>query len=101
MLFLLWYNKIGELPDVPHWNTMSNRPDVIEAKGICDSRSLPDRDFQALWDAVIIDSAIKDRLLGQAVLNFTVRPQLNRAEIPLHGVILLVGPRELAIRRLR
>lgn len=71
---------------------MSNRPDIIEAKGICDSRSIPDRDFHALWDAVIVDSAVKDRLLGQAVLNFSVRPKLNRAEIPLHGVILLVGP---------
>jgi pachytene checkpoint protein 2 len=71
---------------------MSNRPDFIEAKGICDSRPLPDKDFEGPWDAVIVDPSIKDRLLGQAVLNFTVRPKLNRAEVPLHGVILLVGP---------
>ena len=45
-----------------------------------------------LWDAVIVDASIKDRLLGQAVLNFIVRPKLNRAEVPLHGIILLVGP---------
>jgi len=71
---------------------MSNRPDIIEAKGICDSRALPDSDFTALWDAVIVDASIKDRLLGQAVLNFSIRHKLNRAEIPLHGIILLVGP---------
>jgi SpoVK/Ycf46/Vps4 family AAA+-type ATPase len=71
---------------------MSNRPDVVEAKGICDSRSLPDRGFGSLWDAVIIDPAVKDRLLGQAVLSFALRPKLNRAEVPLHGIILLVGP---------
>lgn len=73
-------------------NTMSTSSEVIEAKGICDSRSLPDKDFGSLWDAVIVDPSIKDRLLGQAVLNFTVRPKLNRAELPLHGIILLVGP---------
>src|SRR5437660_1204791 len=71
---------------------MSNRPDVIEAKGICDTRPLPDKTFEGLWDAVIVHPSIKDRLLGQAVLNFTIRPKLNRAEIPLHGIILLVGP---------
>src|SRR5207302_7692659 len=35
---------------------------------------------------------IKDRLLSQAVLNFTLRPKVNRARVPLHGVILLAGP---------
>jgi len=64
---------------------MSNRRDVIEAKGICDTRPLPDKTFEELWDAVIIHPSIKDRLLGQAVLNFTIRPKLNRAEIPFTG----------------
>lgn len=35
---------------------------------------------------------MKDRLLSQAILNFTLRPQVDRAHLPLHGVILLVGP---------
>lgn len=71
---------------------MSNRPKAIEAKGLCDGRPLPDKDFESLWNAVIVDPSIKDRLLGQAVLNFNARPKLNQAEVPLHGIILLVGP---------
>ena len=66
----------------------------IDAHGILDSRNLPDPEFNALWDAIIVDPSIKDRLLAQAVLNFTLRtnPKIKRAYIPLHGVILLVGP---------
>ncbi len=59
--------------------------------GILDSRELPDKGFLELWEAIILDSEIKDRLLSQAVLNFTLRPKVKRAELPLHGVILLVG----------
>src|SRR5438093_71900 len=61
-------------------------------KGILDSRTLPDKAFHALWEAVIIDQSLKDRLLSQAILNFTLRPKLKRATLPLHGIILLVGP---------
>ena len=35
---------------------------------------------------------VKDRLLAQAVLNFTLRPKLRRSVAPFHGIILLVGP---------
>lgn len=64
---------------------------VVDATGILGSRYLPDNDFNALWDAIIVESAVKDQLLSQAILNFTLRPQINRAEIPLHGIMLLVG----------
>jgi len=63
----------------------------MQDTGILDSRKLPDEDFLKLWNAIILDSEVKDRLLSQAVLNFTLRPKVNRAELPLHGVILLVG----------
>ncbi len=60
-------------------------------KGIHDIRSLPDTEFDSLWESVVVDPRLKDQLLGQAILNFTLRPKLNRARVPLHGVILLVG----------
>ncbi|MBA3920407.1 MAG: ATP-binding protein [Nostocaceae cyanobacterium] len=63
----------------------------MQDTGILDSRKLPDEEFLKLWNAIILDSEVKDRLLSQAVLNFTLRPKVNRAELPLHGVILLVG----------
>jgi pachytene checkpoint protein 2 len=63
----------------------------VDALGVLDSRNLPDNDFLALWEAIVLDQPTKDRLFSQAVLNFTLRPRVNRAAIPLHGIILLVG----------
>lgn len=63
----------------------------VDALGVVDRRRLPDRELRALWDAIILDGDTKERLLSQAVLNFTLRPRVDRARVPLHGVILLVG----------
>lgn len=68
------------------------REALIEATGILDSRPLPDADFSLLWKSIFIDEGIKDRLLSQAILNFRIRNKINRADLPLHGIILLVGP---------
>lgn len=48
-------------------------------------------EFSSLWDAIVVDQQIKDSLLAQAILNFTLRPKVDRAVIPLHGIILLTG----------
>ena len=64
----------------------------IEAEGIVDSRSLPDADFDSHWDAIVVDKSLKDELLCQGLLNFTLRPRVRRALVPLHGLLLLVGP---------
>jgi pachytene checkpoint protein 2 len=66
--------------------------DVDLAKGISAIRALPDPALGDLWDSILVDSSLKDRLLSQAMLNFTMRPKVSRTVIPLHGVILLVGP---------
>jgi len=71
--------------------TPTGSSDCSTAKGVLDQRALPDPDFEGLWEAIIVDQDLKDRLLGQAILNFTVRPRLARSTVPLHGVILLVG----------
>lgn len=64
----------------------------IQAEGILDSRVLPDSDFDAQWNSIVVAPALKDELLAQGVLNFTLRPRVNSALVPLHGVLLLVGP---------
>ena len=64
----------------------------VEAVGVLDSRNLPDPEFNALWEAIILDQEQKDRLLAQAILNFTIRPKVDRAQLPMHGLILLHGP---------
>ena len=63
-----------------------------EAKGIQRTRRLPDPKLGALWDSIILDDALKEQLLSQAVLNFTLRSKVDRTVLPLHGAILLVGP---------
>ena len=35
----------------------------VDAVGVLDSRLLPDREFIGQWDAVIVETAQKDRLL--------------------------------------
>jgi SpoVK/Ycf46/Vps4 family AAA+-type ATPase len=64
----------------------------FDAKGILDSRPLPDDGFAALWDSIYVPDSTKDRLLCQGILNFTLRGKVSAAKVPLHGVILLVGP---------
>lgn len=76
---------------------MKNSParhhdDVVLPKGIQSSRALPDDALGALWDSIILDDKIKTQLLSQAVLNFTLRGKIDRTVLPLHGVLLLVGP---------
>lgn len=61
-------------------------------KGIHADLPLPDPELGALWDSIVLDEHIKQQLLGQAVLNFTIRRRVPRTVLPLHGVILLVGP---------
>lgn len=61
-------------------------------KGINVDRPLPDPELGALWNSIVLDARLKEQLLGQAVLNFTMRRKVSRTVLPLHGVILLVGP---------
>src|SRR4051794_2041815 len=61
------------------------------AKGIQQSRPLPDPKLGTLWESIIIDEKLKSQLLSQAMLNFTLRGKVDRSVVPLHGVILLVG----------
>lgn len=60
--------------------------------GVLDHRLLPNDEFLALWDAILISEEVKERMLANAALNFTVRPKVDRSRLPLHGLILLVGP---------
>ena len=34
----------------------------VDAQGVLDSRVLPDDDFSHQWDAIIVDTELKDRL---------------------------------------
>lgn len=61
-------------------------------KGIHRIWKLPDSSLGSLWDSIVMEDAPKRQLLSQAIVNFTVRGKVDRTVLPLHGVILLVGP---------
>lgn len=63
----------------------------LDIKGVHVSKTLGPQEFADLWDSIHVARDIKESLLCQALLNFTLRPKVSRAVIPLHGVILLVG----------
>ena len=65
---------------------------MTENVGILRKVVLPDQKMSALWEQIILPSSLKDRLLAQALLEFTLRGQFSTGSLPLHGTILLTGP---------
>jgi SpoVK/Ycf46/Vps4 family AAA+-type ATPase len=46
-----------------------------------------------LWERIFLPEEQKNQLLSQILVEFTLRTQFpSRASIPLHGIVLLVGP---------
>lgn len=64
----------------------------VEQKGILRKLKLPATEFDDLWQRIIVPQQVKDSLIAQILLEFTVRSEIERGALPLHGVILLVGP---------
>lgn len=60
-------------------------------KGVNRRRALPDEALGALWNSIVVPDSLRTRLLSQAVLNFSIRGRVDRADLPLHGIILLTG----------
>jgi SpoVK/Ycf46/Vps4 family AAA+-type ATPase len=75
-----------------NWQLGGPLKETIEPKGIHSVKKLKGPEFMALWDSISVPQSLKESLSGQALLNFTLRPQIPATVIPLHGVILLVGP---------
>jgi pachytene checkpoint protein 2 len=65
----------------------------MQEKGILEQRKLPDAEFDELWQRIVLPKALKDQLIAQTLLELTIRSQIpSKAAVPLHGIILLVGP---------
>ena len=61
-------------------------------KGIQSIVALPNSRLAELWKSIIIGDDLRQKLVSQAVLNFSIRQKVSSTVLPLHGVILLVGP---------
>ncbi|MBX9825344.1 MAG: AAA family ATPase [Xanthobacteraceae bacterium] len=66
--------------------------DLNLPKGIHRIRPLPDPALGAEWNSIILPERLKAQLLSQSMLNFTLRGKVDRSVLPLHGVIMMVGP---------
>lgn len=65
----------------------------MQEKGILDKRALPSQEFTELWERIFLPDEIKEQVKAQVLLELTLRSKIpSRAAIPLHGIILLVGP---------
>ena len=60
--------------------------------GLSDARLLPDADFAGAWNAVILEEGEKERIALTAAAAVNLRRSVPFERLPLHGVVLLVGP---------
>lgn len=52
---------------------------------------LPHDDFAPAWGSIMLADGVRERLLAQSLLSFTIRQKLPFESAPLHGLILLTG----------
>ena len=70
---------------------MRHAPDEIaEAARIV--RVMPDPRYAGLWDAIVVDGSVKERLVRGAALSLLLREKLPFETTALHGLVLLYGP---------
>ncbi len=48
--------------------------------------------YEGLWDSIVVDRSVKDRLLRAAVLSLELRTTLPFHVTALHGLAVLTGP---------
>jgi AAA+ superfamily predicted ATPase len=59
--------------------------------GVARRCALPSDEFAPAWNSIMLAEGIRERLLAQSLLSFTVRQKLPFESAPLHGLILLIG----------
>src|SRR5687768_6074522 len=59
--------------------------------GVARQCRLPNDEFTSAWISIKVADNIRERLLAQSLLAFTVRQKLPFEAAPLHGLILLAG----------
>src|SRR5271169_6558996 len=52
---------------------------------------VPSDEFAPAWNSIMLAEGIRERLLAQSLLSFTIRQKLPFEVAPLHGLILLSG----------
>jgi pachytene checkpoint protein 2 len=60
--------------------------------GIADIRGLPDPAFAAQWASIVLPDGMKGRMVRSLAAGIRLRSAVPFTDLPLHGVMLLVGP---------
>lgn len=60
-------------------------------EGIARHCNLPQAEFDPAWDSIMLAEGVRERLLAQSLLSFTIRQKLPFEAAPMHGLILLTG----------
>lgn len=61
-------------------------------EGIVALHELPDPAWDARWDRIIVEPALKERLLNYLLFSLRHRGRLSPVGLPLHGLLVLSGP---------
>lgn len=64
---------------------------VSNLDGVASRCQLPNNEFEPAWTSIKLAEGVRERLLAQSLLSFTVRHKLPFESAPLHGLILLTG----------
>jgi SpoVK/Ycf46/Vps4 family AAA+-type ATPase len=64
----------------------------VHTAGISDARLLPDATFAEAWSSIILPEGEKERIAQSAAAGFVLREHVAFERLPLHGIIMLVGP---------
>ncbi len=67
-------------------------PDSSKVVGLNDSRLLPDDSFSQAWSSIFLRQGEKERIASTAAASFALRRKIGFEQLPLHGVVLMVGP---------
>ena len=59
--------------------------------GVARRIHIPHADLAVAWSSIKLPDGVRERLLAQSLLSFTIRQQLPFEVAPLHGLILLSG----------
>jgi len=59
--------------------------------GVARRLHIPHDDLAVAWSSIKVPEAVRERLLAQSLLSFTIRQKLAFEVAPLHGLILLSG----------
>lgn len=69
-----------------------NHADARMAETIRTVRVMPDSAYAGLWESIVVDPSVKNRLLRATALNLRLRADLPFEATALHGLVLLHGP---------